>query len=156
MKSLFHQNIQDNKYRGYISEYQMLKEIKAHNVLLERVQLYHDFIYNLTTYLYNTYLGREYLSKSKDIEGHFNWGYNKVIAEFKEEGIDFSYNTYLKEYFITYFNTELYNKEPDELSKLLEFWEEVFTFRSDKNTNEFQLLLTVYERFDVTFNNKNF
>jgi len=155
MKSLFYQNIQNNKYRGYISEYQLLKEIKAHNVLLERVQLYHEFIVNLTTYLYSTYLGSDYITSQTDIEGHFNWAFNKVVSEFQEEGIDFSKNTYIKEYFEAYFKVELYTRNsPEELDRILKDWNQIFTLRPEKAQKEFEMLLELYERFDTTFGNK--
>jgi hypothetical protein len=142
MKSLFYQNIQDNK---------LLKEIKAHNVLLERVQLYHEFIVNLTYYLYDTYLGAESIVTSQDMEGHFNWGYNKVIKEFKEEGIDFSTNADVKEFFAKYFVANLYNGSPANVDSVLTQWKEIFTLRPEKSETEFQLLLEIYERFDTTF-----
>lgn len=156
MKSLFYQNIQNNKYRGYISEYQLLKEIKAHNVLLERVQLYHEFVTNLVYYIYNTYLGADYISTTKDIEGHFDWAYNKVMREFKQEGIDFSTNSNLKEYFMDYFDTMLYSNSNaiDDLDGILKSWNEVFTLRPEKEKAEFELLLELYEKFDITFNHK--
>lgn len=155
MKSLFYQNIQNDRYRGYISEYQLLKEIRAHNVLLERVQLYHEFVTNLVYYIYNTYLGADYISTSEDIEGHFNWAYTKVIDEFKEEGIDFSNNSYIKDYFIVYFTTMLYNNaKPLEIETILKSWNQVFTLRPEKDKMEFELLLELYERFDTTFNHK--
>jgi hypothetical protein len=154
MKSLFYQNIQNNKYRGYISEYQLLKEIKAHNVLLERVQLYHEFVTNLCFYLYETYLGSEYMTSPKDIEGHFNWGFNKVVNEFKEEGIDFSSNNYVKDYFKEYFTYNLYGNSTKTVDAVLEMWTHVFTLRPEKSKNEFEVLLDIYERFDTTFGNK--
>lgn len=155
MKSMFYENIHNGKYKGYISEYQLLKEIKANNVILERLHLYEDFIVNLVQYIQSTYLGDEYINKPEDIEGHFNWGFDKVVSEFEEEDINFRDNQELKSYFFDYFLKEFYHSGKEISTKtMIKHWNKLFMLSTNKDTIEFKTLLTLYQIFDNSFNKK--
>ena len=68
-------------------------------VVKDRVEIYKDFAMNLLYYIYNYYIDRESLSADEDIRNHYSWCFGKVCDEFKQEGLDFSKNKELKEYF---------------------------------------------------------
>jgi hypothetical protein len=149
MKSILYETIHS---KGYISEYQLLKEIKANNVILERLHLYEDFIVNLIHYIQTTYLGKEYIYKKEDINGHFNWAFNKVVEEFEEEGISFRANNELKTYLFDYFSKELYfNDKELSIKLMLKHWNKLFKLSADKDVVEFKTLLSVYQIFDNSF-----
>jgi len=152
MKNLLYENIHN---KGYISEYQLLKEIKANNVILERLYLYEDFTINLIYYIQTSYLGKEYIYKTEDIEGHFNWAFNKVLNEFNEENISFENNNELKTYFFNYFVKELYFSDKEvSLRSMLKYWNKFFQLSKNKNANDFKNLLVLYQIFDESFNFK--
>jgi hypothetical protein len=149
MKSILYETIHS---KGYISEYQLLKEIKANNVILERLHLYEDFIVNLIYYIQTTYLGKEYIHKKEDIDGHFNWAFNKVVEEFEEERISFRENNELKTYLFDYFSKELYFNDKELSTKsMLKHWNKLFKLSADKDVVEFKTLLSVYQIFDNSF-----
>src|SRR3972149_1252074 len=93
------------------NELELMKELKAHNIMKERLELYRDFVINLICYAHTTYFGREYLKREEDIKGHFDWAFDKVLSEFKLEGIKFHNTEELREYFFEYFLAQFYNYE---------------------------------------------
>ena len=79
-----------------------MSSTKKYIILKDRVELYKDFSLNLLYYIYNYYIDKESLSEDADIYNHYSWCFKKVCDEFLEEGIDFSKNKELKEYFYAY------------------------------------------------------
>jgi len=140
----------------YINEYEMTKKFKTNNIVIERVELYKDFIFNLLYYIYDTYLGTEYIKNEYDIRGHYTWCYRKVLKEFEEENIIFIDNEELYDYFYGYFLNQFYNKpEPETLSFYERFWENIFDIKNTtKKRNLFEVLLEMYELFDKSINKK--
>ena len=70
---------------GSIKELEMMKKFKSYNIIRERVEIYKDFTINLLYYIYDTYLGKDYIKTEKDMRGHFTWCYGKVLDEFYDE-----------------------------------------------------------------------
>jgi hypothetical protein len=144
----------DKQGNENLKELQLVRRFKAHNVIKERVELYRDFITNLLYYIDDTYLGTEYIKNDYDIEGHFNWAYNKVLIEFLDQDIDFTTNENLREYLFRYFKNEYYDSQK-KFSFHKRFWDEVFEVnKKDKKKSVFELLLEVYEIFDESLGNK--
>lgn len=138
-----------------VKEFEMVKKFKSHNIIKERVELYKDFTINLLYYINDTYLGKEYINTERDIEGHFNWCFGKVLSEFDEEEISFYGNDELYEYFLGYFLDQFYiTKQPEALSHYEKFWENIFELRRNKNRKVFEVLLEIYEIFDKSINHK--
>ena len=138
-----------------IKEYEMIKKFKVNNIIMERVELYKDFTFNLLYKIHDTYLGTEYIKNEYDIRGHYTWCYRKVLKEFEEEGIYFYENEELYDYFYGYFLDQFYKKEPETISYYERFWENIFDIKSaTKKRNIFEVLLEIYEVFDKTINKK--
>ncbi|MFW5847587.1 MAG: hypothetical protein ACOCVF_01530 [bacterium] len=139
-----------------LKEYELMKKMKSHNIIRERVELYKDFTINLINYIYDTYLGNEYINKEDDIRGHFDWCYNKVLDEFLEEEINFHENNDLYYYFYQYFYTQFYEIDKEKpLENYIEFWENIFNIqKKNKNKRVFDILLELYEIFDISINYK--
>lgn len=142
--------------REFLSDYQIMKQLKLNNVIKERVELYRDFVINLIHYIHSTYLGKEFIKTQEDVKGHYNWAFNKVLSDFEKEGIVFGEVTELKAYFYEYFYTRVYNIDHPvpSLKTFLDFWENIFVLKTNKEKNTMNALIEIYKQFDNAFNNK--
>ena len=141
---------EDNKL---LKEFEILKKYKNHNIIKERVELYKIFVENLTYYITSTYLGKEYITTKKDIDGHFNWCYGKVCSEFYEIEIDFYDNNELYDYLLLYFETQFYSTTAKTYKQYRKFWNDIFDYEK-KNTKTLDVLIEVYEIFDISLYRK--
>lgn len=131
------------------NEYEIMKELKANNMIKERVELYRDFVVNLICYAHTTYFGKEYLHKEEDIKGHFNWAFNKVVAEFEIEGIIFKNTDKLRDYFYEYFTLQFYNLDPlPTIKSYMSFWDDIFNVYPKKQKSIMKVLADLYKIFD--------
>lgn len=154
-------NNYSNKYYQliqYVSEnlksHEIVKEYKNNNINKYRLQTYRDFIINLCYYIGDTYLGQEVIKTNKNKRDHFRWAFNKVSNEFKEEGLDFSNNSELFDYFFEYFNATLYENDMYDIQFLIEYWEETLEYSFDKTKSDLEGMVEVYVIFDKILNNK--
>lgn len=142
--------------REILSEYQIMKKLKVNNAIKERIELYRDFVINLVGYVYSSYLGREYIKTDEDVKGHFNWAFNKVLADFETEGITFTDTSKLKEYFFKYFSVRIYymNDPLPSLEAFNDFWESIFAIKANKEKRLLEALIDVYKLFDEALSRK--
>ena len=128
------------------------KQIKDHNIVVERIDLYISFIRSLYMKIIDTYLGDDVINSELIKEEHFNWCWNAVITDFREEGFDFSNNEDLYDWFKTYFLVSFYLEDKKDLKGIiLESFEEAFDFNADKSQSDMDLLTELYEIFDKSF-----
>lgn len=123
-------------------------------IVKDRVEIYKDFTINLLYYIDKYYLDSETLSEDTDINNHYNWCFNKVCDEFKEEGIDFSKNANLRDYFYQFFYHQYYKKENQNLSLPYyeKFWRNIFEIDKQKNKNIINTMIEIYNIFDKSIN----
>lgn len=140
-----------------IKEFEILKKFKSHNILKERVELYKDFTLNLLNHIYTSYLGREYIKTKRDVEGHYNWCFGKVLEEFDDQEIDFYGNDDLYNYFFRYFYDQFYNSTKQlPVSQHRKMWTEIYNHKKlNKNKNEFEVLVELYQIFDSSLDSKH-
>ena len=139
-----------------IKELEIVRQFKSHGVVKERVELYRDFSINLLHYIYDSYLGSEYIKSESDILGHFSWAYLKVLNEFEDEGINFYCNDGLFDYFFTYYYDQFYKIDRiQRFSYYEKFWNSIFEVKRNKQRKIFEVLLELYEIFDKSFILKN-
>jgi len=154
MRIVTKENIND-----VLTELEVMKKLKSNNVLPERVELYRDFIVNLTNYIFDTYLGNEYISNDEDIEGHFKWCFYKVVSEFEDEEISFRENSELYQYFLLYFYNQFYKFDNvSSVNNYIKFWDQIFELKSgikSKSKKTFEVLIELYEIFDKSLIMKN-
>jgi len=132
-----------------VYELEIVRKFKSHNVIKERVELYKDFTVNLLHYIYDSYLGSEFIRTEHDKRGHFTWAYGKVLDEFEDEGIDFYGNDDLFEYFYVYFKDQFYDmKKIENFNYYYKFWLDIFDLSKNKQRKKFEVLLQIYEIFD--------
>lgn len=126
---------------------------KKYIIVKDRVEIYKDFTINLLHYIIHYYIDKESLSEDVDIKNHYNWCFNKVCDEFKLEGIDFSKNDELREYFYTYYYHQFYiNHEVISLEHFEKFWKNIFEIDKQKNKNFINILIEIYNVYDKSIN----
>lgn len=140
----------------YLNEFQTMTQLKKHNIMKERAELYRDFVINLICYIHSTYLGKEYIKSKEDIRGHFNWCFNKVLSDLEKENIYFGDTHELREYFYEYFFTRFYSADEIPSQKtFLSFWDEIFQVKNNKEKTLFNALVEIYKLFEDALNKKN-
>jgi hypothetical protein len=138
-----------------LNEFEMAKTLKMYNILNERIEIYKDFTINLLSYIYDTYLGKEYIYKESDIKGHFTWCFKKVVEEFELEEISFIDNEKLYDYFYNFYLDQFYlsdNNRP--ITHFMKFWDDIFDYKKDKKKKIFDILVEVYDIFNISLENK--
>ena len=123
-------------------------------IVKDRVQIYKDFALNLLYYIYYYYLDKETLNEDQDIKNHFNWCFKKVCNEFLKEGLDFSKNHELNEYFYSYYYHQFYtgNNQDTSLKYFEKFWGNIFEIDKQKNKNIINILIEIYNIYDKSIN----
>ena len=125
-------------------------------IVKDRVEIYKDFTLNLINYIIDYYLDKQTLSNDADIRNHYIWCFNKVCDEFKLEGLDFSKNEILKEYFYNFYYNQFYKREiltgnEDVTITFYEkFWRNIFEIDKQKNKNIINTLIEIYNVFDTS------
>lgn len=119
---------------------------KNHIIVKRRLNLYLDFIINITYKIHTTHPGFDCLYDDNDIKNHFNWCYNSICKEFMEQNVDFYKNKKIRETLFEFFYKKLYTiNKMESLSTYLIMWNNVFSDRSPKNV---AMMYTLYENFD--------
>jgi hypothetical protein len=130
---------------------------KKNIITKNRIEIYKDFAMNLLYYINYYYLDKNTLSEDIDIANHYDWCFNKVCDEFKEENIDFSTNEELKKYYFTYYYHGFYkcNVIQDiSLDYFEKFWRNVFDIEKQKNKDFINILINIYEIYDKSINHR--
>ena len=131
---------------------------KKYVIIRDRVEIYKDFTLNLLYYIVDYYLDDKTLSDDVDIKNHFNFCFNKVCDEFNKEGIDFSKNEVLREYFYQFYYLQFYkinkdsNSQDITITHFIKFWKNVFNFEKQKNQTILSTLIEIYTVFDTSMN----
>lgn len=132
-----------------------MNNTKRYIIVKDRVEIYKDFAINLLHYIHHYYLDRNTLSDDVDIKNHYNWCFNKVCNEFKEENIDFSANEELREYFFTYYYHRFYkcdDTQDTSIGYYEKFWKSIFEIEKQKNKNVINILIEIYNIYDKSIN----
>ena len=127
---------------------------RINNVTPERSLLYLDFSHSLFDTVISTYMGDE-LMDAKRIKEHFDWCWKKTIDSFQKEKIHIS-STELYSYFFTLFLESFYSeldKSEKNINKILEFWQDIFKYSTDKTLSEVEAFIDLYKIFDKSLNN---
>lgn len=124
-------------------------------IIKDRVEIYRDFALNLMNYIHDYYIDRESLSEDQDIKNHFNWCFKKVCDEFLKEGLDFTKNEELNEYYYTYYYHQFYTTNDNQdisLNHFEKFWKNIFEIDKQKNKNLINILIEIYNIYDKSIN----
>lgn len=126
---------------------------QKHDIIKNRIEIYHDFTINLFNYIIRYYVDYESINSEEDISNHYNWCFDKVCDEFLLEGINFKDNESLRDYFKTYFYHEFYQAQNDStknvsLQHYEKFWKNIFEIENQKNKGTIKVLIGLYKIFD--------
>lgn len=128
---------------------------KKYSLIRDRVEYYRDFTINLLHHIYNYYLDKETLYLDVDIRNHFTFCYNKTCDEFLEEGIDFTENERLIDYFYTYYYHHFYKTEKDVPKEhFLKFWKNVWDVDKQRNKSVLKMMVEIYAIYDDSINSE--
>lgn len=134
---------------------QTLQLYRSNNIIIERVELYHEFIESLLTLVHSTYLGSDIINTDDVIRSHFNWCWDKVIFNFAKERIIFkstqSTNSPLYEYLWNFTYEAFYEEEGKlSLNKLMIFWNQIMSYSAVKTKSDIDSMIEVYKLFEKT------
>ena len=130
---------------------------KKYSIVKDRVEIYRDFTLNLLYYIHHYFLDQETLSEDQDIYNHFNWCFNKVCDEFLKEGLDFTNNDELKEYYYSYYYNQFYRATSSQdisLQHFEKFWKNIFEIEKQRNKNLINILIEIYNIYDKSINHE--
>jgi hypothetical protein len=128
---------------------------KIHDIIPEKLILYHDFLFMLFYKIETTYFGPEILTKEDDIKNHYLWCYNETVKSFKQEHIYFKTNDECTEYFWLFFYNAFYLSDNKDVKTVINNYLNVlFDYSFNKNDSDMSLLLEIYNIFNksMTFN----
>lgn len=123
----------------------------SNNIKYEKCELYSDFVQSLLILTFDTYMGDDIMNVQDQVK-HFNWCWNKIIDDFKSEGIFFK-NPKLYEYFLEFMLEGFYihekKKNFDYTDKgLLKIWSDIFNYDKIKTQADMDTLIEIYNIFE--------
>lgn len=129
----------------------------ANNIIREKSELYHDFIYSLITLIDQTYLGEDALETQEDMINHFSWCFNKVLSDFEKERITFSpVSTTTYDYLWYFLYKGYYTSDIDNpVEPLLEYFDFLFNPQAVKSPMEVDSFMDFYKIFDQNLKKLN-
>jgi len=123
----------------------------SNNIKYEKCGLYNDFVQSLLMLVFSTYLGDDFMTIEDQIK-HFRWCWNKVIDNFKEEGIYFKnpklYNYYLEFMLEVFYMAENKEKKDYSYESVLKLWENIFNYDRTKTQADLDTLVEIYNLFE--------
>jgi len=129
---------------------------KTNNIIFEKMDLFYDFTYSLTTIIYDTYLGGisdENESKidmsDEDNLNHFNWCWNETIKMFERENIIINDRGEHYDYFKDFFDELFYRHSEDKIKKSIsDFFTEMFDRKKPFTKSDLDVIYTIYKSID--------
>lgn len=131
-------------------------DIKKQVIIFDRIGVYRDFIINLTHYIFTYYIDDGSFTKEDD-DKFYDWCFNKVCDEFKEQGIDFTKNKNIKKYFKDYYYKNHFYASEDSKQTYefyLDFWSKIFSEKTIENGKVVSSFIDIYRFFDETINER--
>lgn len=129
----------------------------SNNIKYEKCELYGDFVQSLLMLAFDTYLGDDIMT-TKDQIKHFKWCWDKVVSNFREEGIYFK-NIKLYNYFLEFMLEVFYmydsKKQFDYTDNgILKIWNDIFSYEKQKTQADIDTLVEIYNIFEKSLINE--
>lgn len=129
---------------------------KVNNIIPEKLELFSDFSHSLNMILVETYLGEntdsnetKIVMTDEDNEKHFDWCWNKVIDNFKKEGITFTVKGEHYDYFKSFFADIFYNQKEEKVrSSIGGFFTDLFDTKKPFTKSDLDMISTIYKLLD--------
>tara|TARA_R110002050_G_scaffold106731_3_gene216766 strand:- start:94 stop:564 length:471 start_codon:yes stop_codon:yes gene_type:complete len=118
--------------------------VKVNSIGIEKVNLFGEYLTFLYDLIIDTYLGKDTIKTDNEIEGHFNWCWEKIINNFRKENIIFKNEGKHKEYFFNFFYESFYKGKEEQIEKIESFLNVLFVLYTTKTKSELDMLLEMY------------
>ncbi len=146
-----------NRYRNRVEvlkEYEITQGYRQNGITKEKCELFSKLMKQLHYNVYSTYLGADCIKTQEDVDGHFNWAFNKTVEFFKECGYKItnkknvkSLHKILRTYFI-----EQYYKFGGITDDVLNYkFENLFKYEGTKDKESMAEMIEVYFLVDSCF-----
>lgn len=120
------------------------------------MELYSDFSNSLNILILDTYLGEDELPNEtkiilseNDNKNHFDWCWNKILDNFKKEGIIFNEKGEHYDYFYDFFGEVFYHQKEDKIKKSIgKFFNELFNMKKTFTKSDIDMVLAIYKVLD--------
>ncbi len=155
MKSFY---LNQNELLKYIKKPLSKKEINdifdKYGIIIEKCDLYIDFIETFSNKVYKTYLGSDYLNTQDKIDGHLKWCFNETIQEFLQYGFCFHFDDDLFEYFKEFFFLVYYSIPDEDKEEVIkdgvQYWQRVFNYNGIKSQSDLDDFMDLYWLFNCS------
>lgn len=122
---------------------------KIHDIIPEKMVLYHEFLLLLLDKINTTYLGSDVLCKDEDMQNHFSWCFKQVVNQFKKERIYFKeagecYNYLWLFLYGAYYLSDNENK----LELIKEYLKVLFSYNIKKSDMDMSVMKEIYHIFN--------
>jgi hypothetical protein len=123
---------------------------RAHNITLEKSDLYNEYLLSFFEIVFTTYLGHEHINTKKKMEEHFKWCWEKNNKNFNKEGIQIQNIKEVVDYFREFSLESFYTvkKEKNIETKIKRVWEKCFEYHGVRTRSELDILGEVYNIFE--------
>jgi hypothetical protein len=129
---------------------------RVNNMIPEKMELYFDFAHSLNILILETYLGENDLPNEtkiilteNDNKKHFEWCWDKIISNFKQEGINFHSNGEHYDYFYEFFTEVFYHQKNEKVrSSIGKFFKELFNVKKSFTKSDIDMVSTIYKVLD--------
>mgnify|MGYP001472854080 CR=1 FL=1 len=127
--------------------------LKEHNVTIEKLELFNDFVDTLEHIVHETYLGDDVMDAAARAK-HFDWCWKKTVKIFYDEGLVIG-DYELKEYFKSFYGEVFYRGSEEDRyeQKAVGFWNKVFNIRDGKTAADMDTLIELYNLFNNSMTN---
>jgi|TARA_R110002020_G_scaffold143844_9_gene316532 hypothetical protein len=123
---------------------------RAHNITLEKSDLYNEYLLSFFEIVFSTYLGPEHINTKQKMEEHFKWCWEKNNNNFAKEGIEIKNSKEIIDYFREFALESYYSvqKESNVETKIKWFWKKCFDYHGARTRSELDILGEVYTIFE--------
>ena len=129
---------------------------RVNNMIPEKMELYSDFAHSLNIMILETYLGENGLPNEtkitmseNDNKNHFDWCWNKILDNFKREGIKFNNIGEHYDYFYDFFSEVFYNQKEEKVKTSIgKFFKELFNVKKSFTKSDIDMVSAIYKVLD--------
>jgi hypothetical protein len=128
---------------------------RVNNIISEKLELYSDFTHSLNTLILETYLGESDSKETNitltedDDKHHFEWCWDKVINNFKQENIKFNGRGEHYDYFDSFFDETFYHQKDVKIkSSIGYFFTDLFNLEKAFTKSDLDMMTTIYKLLD--------
>jgi hypothetical protein len=125
---------------------------RSNNIIVEKIELYHDFTSSLYDLMMDTYFGHDNKNNETKItmsdddnEKHFKWCWGKVIENFSKENIEFTSEGEHYDYFKSFFDEIFYQQKENMIRESVgDFFKELFDINKGFTKSDLDMITSIY------------